>query len=71
MEFSFSSFILDNLEAAGAIGGYVSLSIIGFALISFDLSGDNFNQTSRLDLNGHILLLDLFWEQFLDVGQQL
>ena len=29
------SFILDNLEAAGAIGGYVSLSIIGFALISF------------------------------------
>ncbi len=29
------SFILDNLEAAGAIGGYVSLSIVGFALISF------------------------------------
>lgn len=35
MEFSLWSFILDNLEAAGAIGGYVSLSIIGFALISF------------------------------------
>ena len=29
------SFILDNLEAAGTIGGYVSLSIVGFALISF------------------------------------
>ena len=35
MEFSLWSFILDNLEAAGSIGGYVSLSIIGFALISF------------------------------------
>ena len=34
MKFLFS-FILDNLEAAGAIGGYVSLSIVGFALISF------------------------------------
>tara|TARA_B100001142_G_scaffold148808_1_gene149710 strand:+ start:976 stop:2082 length:1107 start_codon:yes stop_codon:yes gene_type:complete len=35
MEFNLWSFILDNFEAAGAIGGYVSLSIIGFALISF------------------------------------
>ncbi len=35
MDFNLWSFILDNLEAAGAIGGYVSLSIIGFALISF------------------------------------
>ena len=36
MEFNeFTSFVLDNLEASGAIGGYVSLSIIGFALISF------------------------------------
>lgn len=35
MEFNFLSFILDNLQAAGAIGGYVSLSIIGFSLISF------------------------------------
>ena len=35
MEFNLRSFILDNLEAAGAIGGYVSLSIIGFALVSF------------------------------------
>jgi hypothetical protein len=35
MDFNLWSFILDNLEAAGRIGGYVSLSIIGFALISF------------------------------------
>ncbi len=35
MEFNLYSFILNNLEAAGAIGGYVSISIIGFALISF------------------------------------
>jgi len=35
MEFSLYPFILDNLEAAGVIGGYVSLSIIGFSLISF------------------------------------
>ena len=35
MEFNLWSFTLDNFEAAGAIGGYVSLSIIGFALISF------------------------------------
>ena len=35
MEFNLWSFFLDNLEAAGKIGGYVSLSIIGFSLISF------------------------------------
>ncbi len=35
MDFNIWSFIIDNLEAAGAIGGYVSLSIIGFALISY------------------------------------
>tara|TARA_Y100001934_G_C12370503_1_gene786020 strand:- start:975 stop:2081 length:1107 start_codon:yes stop_codon:yes gene_type:complete len=35
MEFDIWSFILENLESAGAIGGYVSISIIGFALISF------------------------------------
>ena len=35
MEFNLWSFILDNLEASGSIGGYVSLSIIGFSLISF------------------------------------
>ena len=43
MEFNFSSFILDNLEAAGAIGGYVSLSIIGFALITFAIKKRNNN----------------------------
>ena len=42
MEFNFSSFFLDNLEAAGAIAGYVSLSIIGFALISFGIKKRNF-----------------------------
>ena len=35
MEFNFWSFTLDNFEAAGSIGGYVSISLIGFALISF------------------------------------
>ena len=41
----FTSFILDNLEASGAIGGYVSLSIIGFALISF-ATKKRYNKTS-------------------------
>tara|TARA_B100001057_G_scaffold294761_1_gene294863 strand:+ start:3782 stop:4891 length:1110 start_codon:yes stop_codon:yes gene_type:complete len=35
MEFSIWSFVLENLDASGGIGGYVSISIIGFALISF------------------------------------
>ena len=35
MEFKFDEFVLNNLEAAGVIGGYVSISIIGFAIISF------------------------------------
>jgi hypothetical protein len=35
MEFSIWSFVLENLDASGGIGGYVSLSIVGFALISF------------------------------------
>ena len=35
MEFSIWPFVLENLDASGGIGGYVSLSIIGFALISF------------------------------------
>ena len=71
MEFNFSSFVIDNLEAAGAIGGYVSLSIIGFALISFAIKKETIIHLFRLDLNGHILSLDLFWEQFQDVEQQL
>ena len=48
MEFNFSSFILDNLEAAGAIGGYVSLSIIGFALISFAIKKRNNNVSLQI-----------------------
>ena len=35
MEFDFCSFVLENLDASGGLGGYVSLSIVGFALISF------------------------------------
>ena len=48
MEFNFSLFFLDNLEAAGAIGGYVSLSIIGFALISFAIKKGSVNLTNPL-----------------------
>ena len=48
MEFNFSLFILDNLEAAGAIGGYVSLSIIGFALISFAIKKRNNNVSIQI-----------------------
>ena len=48
MEFNFSSFFLDNLEAAGAIGGYVSLSIIGFALISFAIKKRNNNVSLKI-----------------------
>ena len=48
MEFNFSSFFLDNLEAAGAIGGYVSLSIIGFALISFAIKKRNNNVSVQI-----------------------
>ncbi|MAZ00991.1 MAG: hypothetical protein CMP58_02210 [Flavobacteriales bacterium] len=43
MEFNLCSFILENFEAAGAIGGYVSISIIGFALISFITKKNNNN----------------------------
>ena len=48
MEFNLISFILDNLEAAGAIGGYVSLSIIGFALISFAIKKRNNNTSVQI-----------------------
>jgi len=34
-DFNLWAFILENLEAAGVIGGYVSISIIGVALITF------------------------------------
>jgi hypothetical protein len=39
MDFSLWTFALENLDAAGAIGGYVSISIVGFALISFASRG--------------------------------
>ena len=35
MDFYFLDFFLGNLEAAGAIGGYVSISIVGIGLITF------------------------------------
>ena len=35
MDFDLWTFILDNLEAAGVIGGYVSISIVGFALLTY------------------------------------
>ena len=48
MEFNLWSFILDNLESAGAIGGYVSLSIIGFVLISFATKNKYDNVASQI-----------------------
>lgn len=48
MQFNLWLFILDNLEAAGVIGGYVSLSIIGFALISFASKKRNTNVMSQI-----------------------
>ncbi|NRA66150.1 MAG: arsenic efflux protein [Pseudobacteriovorax sp.] len=43
----FLSFTLDNLEASGVIGGYVAISIIGFALIGFALK-DKMQNMARL-----------------------
>lgn len=48
MEFNLWSFILDNFEAAGRIGGYVSLSIISFALISFASRKSHNNVASQI-----------------------
>ena len=48
MKFNLWSFILDNLEAAGAIASYVSISIIGFALISFATKNRHHNLESRI-----------------------
>tara|TARA_B100000925_G_C22009436_1_gene475439 strand:+ start:3657 stop:4781 length:1125 start_codon:yes stop_codon:yes gene_type:complete len=39
MDFNFWSFLLDNLSAAGVIGGYVSISIIGVSLIIYFSKG--------------------------------
>lgn len=45
MEFKFDEFVLNNLEAAGVIGGYVSISIIGFAIINF-IAKKKYHKTS-------------------------
>ena len=45
-EFKFGKFILNNLEAAGAIGGYVSISIIGFAIFTF-IAKKRYNREAR------------------------
>lgn len=39
MDFDLWAFILENLEAAGVIGGYVSISIIGVSLITYATKG--------------------------------
>ncbi len=39
MDLNLLGLLVDNLEAAGAIGGYVSISIIGVGLITFALKG--------------------------------
>jgi hypothetical protein len=51
MEFNIWLFILDNLESAGAIAGYVSLSIIGFAIISFATKKRHDNIASQIGPN--------------------
>ena len=57
MKFDFWTFVLDNLEAAGTIGGYVSLSIIGFALVSFAAKKRHDSLQVKLALGGCILSL--------------
>ena len=37
MDFDLWTFSIENLEAAGVIGGYVSISIVGFALLTFGM----------------------------------
>ena len=46
MYFDFWTFIWENLNAAGVIGGYVSISILGVSLITFYTS-KNFNQSTQ------------------------
>ena len=48
MTFNYFEFVLDNLEASGAIAGYVSISIIGFAVISFFAKQRNGNILKQL-----------------------
>jgi len=46
MDFDIWTFICDNLDAAGVIGGYVSISIIVVALITY-FSSKSLNQTTQ------------------------
>ena len=39
MDLNIWRFILDTLEAAGVIGGYVSLSLIGVSLLTYASQG--------------------------------
>ena len=48
MNFEFKSFLLENLEAAGSIAGYVSISIIGFALFTLYAKKKHNNFESQL-----------------------
>ena len=47
MNFNYFEFVLDNLKAAGT-RGYVSISIIGFAVISFFAKQRNGNTLNQL-----------------------
>ena len=48
MNFEFKAFLFENLEAAGCIAGYVSISIIGFALFTFYAKKRHKNFESQL-----------------------
>lgn len=47
MDFNIWTFIIENLEAAGVIGGYVSISIIGVALITH-FSGEKIKDSAQI-----------------------
>ncbi|MDC3070815.1 putative manganese transporter [Bacteroidota bacterium] len=48
MSFEFKAFLFENLEAAGSIAGYVSISIIGFALFTLYAKKKHKNFESQL-----------------------
>ena len=48
MNFEFKAFLFENLEAAGSIAGYVSISIIGFALFTLYAKKKHKNFESQL-----------------------
>ena len=47
MNFEFKAFLFENLEAAGSIAGYVSISIIGFALFTLYAKKKQENQEKQ------------------------